>query len=505
MQLDDVANDGQAEAETAAGALQRLVALHEALEDLADERRRNAVAVVVDGEHRAAALAPQDNADAAARAGELGGVGEQVADHLRQPHRIAVDPQRLLGHRQHRRRRPASHRRLRLLEGAHGNVAQVDSLSVQLDLAGGDARDIEQVVDESRQVPDLALDDVPLRRGDSALPARHQLERGDDRRQRVAQLVAEHGQEFVLDAAGRFGLREGRPRLGEQAHVVEREGGTARDLADEGNVVGLEAAPRLGLDHRHRADRAAARDQRHHARRAQADDAHELGDTGIGDGCGGGIVVEVGDEGLAGRDRPREGAGRGRRRHALPDPAGDRLRALRIPVVGELSLEHAVGTQQVDAAEVGDVGNDPARDRRQCRAFFERVRERRARRDEQLQPALGLFRAGARGALAIEQRFAIALDVAALRRRRHQRLRRCLELDDAGVGDLHRLAAAQRHGGAAQAKDGVLDAARSDEGEQHAESDREQQAAAQHEHRAPQRLLADRPRHAEAHRPARHL
>ena len=51
---------------------------------------------------------------------------------------------------------------------------------------------------------------------DAALAAQlHQLQRGQDRRERIAQLVAEHGQELVLGAVRRL-------RLGAQARVLGR-------------------------------------------------------------------------------------------------------------------------------------------------------------------------------------------------------------------------------------------------------------------------------------------
>ena len=71
---------------------------------------------------------------------------------------------------------------------------------LQRDLALADARDVEQVLDQARQLRDLAVGDVggpgQLRLGRRE-PADH-LERGADRRERVAQLVREHRQELVL-------------------------------------------------------------------------------------------------------------------------------------------------------------------------------------------------------------------------------------------------------------------------------------------------------------------
>ena len=44
-------------------------------------------------------------------------------------------------------------------QAALGDLGEVDGLAVQLDLAGGDAGDVQQVVEEPRQVPALAGDD----------------------------------------------------------------------------------------------------------------------------------------------------------------------------------------------------------------------------------------------------------------------------------------------------------------------------------------------------------
>ena len=73
-------------------------------------------------------------------------------------------------------------------------------------------RDVEQIVDQPHQVTDLALDDLLLAVGRDVAPQLHELERGDDRRQWVAQLVAQHGQELVLGPVR--GLRDRRAASG---------------------------------------------------------------------------------------------------------------------------------------------------------------------------------------------------------------------------------------------------------------------------------------------------
>ena len=55
------------------------------------------------------------------------------------------------------------------------------------------------------QVLDLALDDAALALGGVHAAQPQQLQRREDRRERVAQLVAEHRQELVLGAVGGFG------------------------------------------------------------------------------------------------------------------------------------------------------------------------------------------------------------------------------------------------------------------------------------------------------------
>ncbi len=99
-----------------------------------------------------------------ARVAVLRGVGQQVGDDLRQPVRVGVTRQPL--------RRDVQ---TQLAAGAaraagapsrcparHGR-AELHALAPQLDLAARDARDVQQVVDQPHQVPDLALDDRPAR------------------------------------------------------------------------------------------------------------------------------------------------------------------------------------------------------------------------------------------------------------------------------------------------------------------------------------------------------
>ncbi len=124
--------------------------------------------------------------------------------------------------------------RLDRLDGAIDDRPHVHSFHVQRDRAARDARDIEQVVDELGQVDHLPLDHVarPRHRRRILQCPRHYLDRVPYRCQRVAQLVREYREEFVL-AAVRLLERESLDRghdlvecighLTREANLVARE------------------------------------------------------------------------------------------------------------------------------------------------------------------------------------------------------------------------------------------------------------------------------------------
>ena len=111
----------------------------------------------------------------------------------------------------------------------------------QLHLSASDAGHVEQIVDQPHDVLDLALDDAALAVGADDAAQIHQLQRREDRRQRIAQLVPEHRQEFVLRAVRRFRLT---PRLGELGHF-EAHDRDPRDAAVFGERLVDEVEERL--------------------------------------------------------------------------------------------------------------------------------------------------------------------------------------------------------------------------------------------------------------------
>jgi len=79
------------------------------------------------------------------------------------------------------------------------DLIQVDAAGIELDPPGEHARDVEQVVDQVRQMAHLALDDGALAGGLLGRGAGviDHLQRGPDGAEGVAQLAPEHGEELL--------------------------------------------------------------------------------------------------------------------------------------------------------------------------------------------------------------------------------------------------------------------------------------------------------------------
>ncbi|MCY1204250.1 hypothetical protein D9M72_157740 [compost metagenome] len=189
--------------------------------------------------------------DLPARGRISGGVVQQVAENLRQPHQVAAHRQRLLGQRQAQRVAVGVDLRPHRFDRGIERGAQLYQVLAQRDAALVEARDIEQLVDQPGQVVQLAPDDVAR--------AEHVLARGRQllqhvggtaqRCERVAQLVGEHGQELVL-ALLLVAQRASRAVL--QRHVLADAGNAQRPgiggiggIGDIGGIAGIGARGRL--------------------------------------------------------------------------------------------------------------------------------------------------------------------------------------------------------------------------------------------------------------------
>ena len=135
---------------------------------------------------------------------ELGSVLQQVADHLCEACRVAVDEEQLARHRDLQLDALPAEDLSQVFAGAAHHPVELDALALQPDLAPRDARDVQQVVDESGHLLRLPVDHLTCTRRllsgrRSPLEDVHAV---PDRRERVPQLVREHGEEVVLAPVG---------------------------------------------------------------------------------------------------------------------------------------------------------------------------------------------------------------------------------------------------------------------------------------------------------------
>ena len=138
--------------------------------------------------------------DAALALAVLAGVVAQVAEHLRQAHRIGLDVDRLRRQVDHQLVLEVQGHRPAGLDSVMDDRRQLHPLLAQLEIVAGDAAHVEQIVDQPHQAAQLPLHGVArlflqLRAGVGAL---HDLERVAQRCERPAQLVRESGEELVL-------------------------------------------------------------------------------------------------------------------------------------------------------------------------------------------------------------------------------------------------------------------------------------------------------------------
>src|SRR5207249_414053 len=105
-------------------------------------------------------LAADAETDAPSPLGVFGRVAQDVAQGLREPQRVGVDPERRIGNLGRELVPALLYQGLHDLDGARDQRRKLDRLARQVDLAARDARHIEQVVDQARQVRELPLDHV---------------------------------------------------------------------------------------------------------------------------------------------------------------------------------------------------------------------------------------------------------------------------------------------------------------------------------------------------------
>src|SRR5436190_2221369 len=191
VELDEASGQRQADAQAAERAVAARQELREHIEDPRQHLRRNADAGVGDRNLGGGSRFAGPDRDPAAEPGVLHGVVQDVRDRLADPRRIGVRPERMIGQIDRDRLRPRIDERSRRFDGAVHDAPQVDAAGPQFDLVLRDPGHVEQIVCDPDQVLQLPFERRPRLFGQPRVVAGepHHLDRGPDRRERVAQFV----------------------------------------------------------------------------------------------------------------------------------------------------------------------------------------------------------------------------------------------------------------------------------------------------------------------------
>jgi hypothetical protein len=234
VKLHDGSDNRQSEAETMAVSVACAVpSLSKAFKYVGQKLRRDSFAVVIDDKQALRTVRGHADRDTAALRGELDRVGHEVPNGLSQA--LAVpedfdgftraefdgDALCLSGHSQ-------------ALDGCPDGFLEAHRLRQDGQAVHGNARNIEQIVDQSRKERSVALERLERARPQRVVPGPllQQLDPTDHGRKRVTKFVREVREELVFQAVC-FA------RVPEHA-VLQRHGSHMRQLRDYRFVVGVE-------------------------------------------------------------------------------------------------------------------------------------------------------------------------------------------------------------------------------------------------------------------------
>ena len=186
VQRHQALHQGEPETEAAVSPVRSAAALDEEIEDARQQLRPNADAVVADAHDDLLALPLRGDDDVPRLPRVLRRIRQQIRKELREAHPIAVDAQPLTRQLDAQVMAAFLQQRAddlhRLLEG----FRKLHRSPPQLELPTGNARHVEEVVDEPREVRHLSLDHFALAPWRPVAAELHQLHRGGDGRQRIA-------------------------------------------------------------------------------------------------------------------------------------------------------------------------------------------------------------------------------------------------------------------------------------------------------------------------------
>ena len=160
VQLHQASDERQADAQPASRALALIIHLREHLENAVELIGGHADAAVPHHDDDLVALTLGREPDSSSRLGVLTGVVEQIAEDLRQPHRVGIEEDRLLRQRHVDRLLVTFRQRTARFDGVLDDRREIHPRLSQLQLVPRDSADVEQIVNEADHVRQLTSEDV---------------------------------------------------------------------------------------------------------------------------------------------------------------------------------------------------------------------------------------------------------------------------------------------------------------------------------------------------------
>src|SRR5439155_1127914 len=216
VQLHEPAHQREADTEAALSVEEPELALRGQVEHVRKQLGGDPDAGVGDADDREPLFADYSNPDGAARRRVLDRVQQEIRHDLVESSRVRVRPDGLGPDVDDMTLQPARARQV--ADRSLNAGREIQRLTRQDDLAGGDVDDVEKIVDQPAEVRDLMTDRLARTHGYVVMATDpiEDADRADDRRQRIAKLVPQHRQEFVLRAIGRLCFGAGGLRPDEQ-------------------------------------------------------------------------------------------------------------------------------------------------------------------------------------------------------------------------------------------------------------------------------------------------
>src|SRR6185312_3582876 len=159
VHIDQSLDDRESDPKSSLGAIERALALHEQVEDARQELGGDARTVVGDLDERIMFIPIGADRDFSAPFCVLGGIRQDVPHALSEAREVAIDIERAIARGGHDGKcvLPLAQLRLDGFDGLRDDSREINGFAPQLNPSLCDAADIEQIIDQARELCGLAL------------------------------------------------------------------------------------------------------------------------------------------------------------------------------------------------------------------------------------------------------------------------------------------------------------------------------------------------------------